>query len=340
MKTVSLTFDYELFFNKSGTFKNSLFRPTNDLLKALDAKGIKATFFIDVLYYSRLLEVNIEEAKILREQLQLLVAKGQRIELHLHPHWLDAKYEGPEWIFPNYDHYKLQSLPEEKVTDLFVSGSEILNEIASEVSKNYKVIAFRAGGWSIAPFDKLKQGFLKSGIQIDSSIAFGMKIKASPFDFDYTNAPNYDCYKFCDDPTKVDAKAIFYEIPITTFSNNLSNKIYNRFFRFYYFTLNKFADKVYGDGSYMSINTPKGLERICAKISPAYEFLSIENNSPYLLINRIEKLRKNLFVIMSHPKGLSQSSFDCIKSLSCQNYHFLTLYDLLKQNIIDDLLPT
>jgi len=74
MKTISLTFDYELFFKRSGTFDNSLFRPTNELIKIFDIYAIKATFFIDVLYYQRLLEANVEEAKILREQLQLLVS--------------------------------------------------------------------------------------------------------------------------------------------------------------------------------------------------------------------------------------------------------------------------
>jgi len=338
MKTISLTFDYELFFKRSGTFDNSLFRPTNELIKIFDIYAIKATFFIDVLYYQRLLEANVEEAKILREQLQLLVSKGHRIELHLHPHWLDAKYERPEWIFPNYDHYRLQSLPEDKVMDLFISGTEILNEISREVDNNYKVVAFRAGGWCITPFDKLKQGFLKSGIIIDSSIAPGIKIRESPFEFDFTHAPNREYYKYSNNPIIPDDNGIFYEIPITTYSKNFFEKVLKRFLKYCLIMCNA-NSRTYGDGTYMSINNHTIFKRIYSLFITSYEFLSIENNAPDFLIKEIEKIRNDLLVIMAHPKGLTQNSLECIKALYVQKHHLLTLFDMFKQATLTDDMP-
>jgi hypothetical protein len=336
MKTICLTFDYELFFGKSGTSKNSIFRPTVDLIKTLDTFGIRATFFIDILYYQRLLEVNIEEANLLKEQLQLLVAKGHRIELHLHPHWLDAEYENSKWIFPNYNHYRLQSLPEEKVTDLIISGCEMLNEIAEVVVKNYTVKAFRAGGWCITPFDKLKQGFLKSGIKIDSSVAYGMKITSPPFNLDFTNTLDSECYKFYDDPTKKDTNGIFYEIPIATYRRNALDKIFSHNFEFHFLKSNNLSSEIYGDGSPIPMEKETYLKNIYSKFKTNYGFLSIENTLPNKLLNTIHKSSKNLLVIMSHPKNISQNSLECIKTLYNQNHYFLTLNDLMIGNRIEE----
>lgn len=331
MKKICLTFDYELFFGKSGTLYNSIIKPTNELIKVFDTFGIKATFFIDVLYYQRLLEVNIEEAKSIKTQLQLLLSKGHRIELHLHPHWLDAKYENAKWVFPHYDHYRLQSLPEEMVTDLIISGCEILNKIAADVVENYKVIAFRAGGWCIVPFDKLKQGFLKSGIKIDSSVAYGMKIMIPPFNVDFKKAPNLPSYKFLDDPTKSNSNGIFNEIPISTYRRNNYNKILAHIFWFYFSISNDSAYKMFGDGSSIPIKQKINLKAIFSKFIPSYAFLSIEDISPYQLLYNIRKTENDLLVIMSHPKNISQSSFECIKALYLQSYIFCTLNDQLNK---------
>lgn len=333
MKTICLTFDYELFFGESGTFKNSVFRPTDDLAKTLDAFGIKATFFIDILYYKRLLSANRDEAKQLKEQLQNLVAKGHRIELHLHPHWLDAIYEKPNWIFPNYNHYRLQSLPEVEVSELIVSGCEMLNEIAGEVVNNYNVKVFRAGGWCISPFEKMKQGFLKSGILIDSSVAYGVKIESAPFNVDFTKVPDVEWYKFADDPVRRESNGIFFEIPIATFHRGIYNKMLNRFLSYLYFNQRKLSKDIYGDGSSIIMERKKGFKNLINKVRSNYGFLSIEQISPIMLLKNIEKTNKNLIVIMSHPKNISPSSLECIKALYDRNHNFVTLFDIVNQNI-------
>jgi hypothetical protein len=332
MKTICLTFDYELFFWESGTFKNSIFKPTNDLLKVFDLYGIKATFFIDVLYYQRLLEVNIDEAKLLEEQLQLLVSKGHRIELHLHPHWLDAEYEMPNWIFPNYDHYQIQSLPEEEVTELIIQGCEMLNVIASGVINDYTVKAFRAGGWCIIPFDKLRQGFLKSGIKIDSSVAYGMKISSFPFNVDFTKAPGSEWYSFSNDPVTIDTNGIFFEIPISTYRRNVFYKIFNH--DFFLLKSDKLIFEKYGDGTSIPMKPESYLVNIFSKFISSYGFISIEDTHPKKLIKIIQNSTKDLIVIMSHPKNVSKSSLECIEALYHQDYTFYTLNDLLNQKLL------
>lgn len=65
-------------------------------------------------------------------QLQEIVIRGHRIELHLHPHWLDVRKENNEWVFQSYKHYKLNSLTEEKIIELFQEGVEASESYCTE----------------------------------------------------------------------------------------------------------------------------------------------------------------------------------------------------------------
>ena len=95
-KKVILSFDYELFFgDKSGTVQKTLIEPTNAILDAMDSVGFKGNFFVDWQMLKYLNEEKTERTladyHIIKEQLKYMVSRGHRIELHIHPHWVDAK---------------------------------------------------------------------------------------------------------------------------------------------------------------------------------------------------------------------------------------------------------
>ena len=99
MKRAILSFDYELFFgDKSGTVQRTLIEPTNIMLNVLDEVGAQATFFVDYLMLKFLEKENckrtLADLKAIEEQLMDIVRRGHRIELHIHSHWIDAKYNG------------------------------------------------------------------------------------------------------------------------------------------------------------------------------------------------------------------------------------------------------
>ena len=115
-KPCLLTFDYELFFKESGTPQACLLAPTYDLLTLLDKTGGKVTFFIDALYLRRLQEAreHAETYAWIESQIKTMVEKGHRIELHLHPHWLDATWNTSKesWDFPSlFRHQSYRFLP-------------------------------------------------------------------------------------------------------------------------------------------------------------------------------------------------------------------------------------
>lgn len=194
-KKVILSYDYELFFgDRSGTVQKSLIEPTNQLLDAMESVGFKGNFFIDwqMLKYLSLEKddrCKLDHAAIV-SQLKDMVRRGHRIELHIHPHWVDAKYNGDgTWNFDEFRHYSLNSFTKDEITEMFVEGTNLLESIAREIEPNYKIIAFRVGGWAVQPFDILAEGFIKAGIKIDSSVMPGLHSELDNSYFDFRNAP-------------------------------------------------------------------------------------------------------------------------------------------------------
>ena len=110
-KKIILSYDYELFFgDQSGTVEKTLIEPTDKMMAAMESVGARGNFFIDYLMF-KYLEQNQDERSIhdldlLKNQVRDMVKRGHRIELHLHPHWVDAKYNGDgTWDYSDYTHY-------------------------------------------------------------------------------------------------------------------------------------------------------------------------------------------------------------------------------------------
>lgn len=238
-KKIILSFDYELFFGyKSGTVRKSLIEPTNLLLDGMDKYGLKGNFFVDwqMLKYLKLQSTQrtISDYNLIVSQLQDIVRRGHRIELHIHPHWVNAKYNNDgTWDFSDYSHYCLNSFSQEEIMQMFVEGMDKLTEIARFVDPHYDICAFRAGGWAVQPFDKLKKAYQAVGLKIDSSVAYGAyyKSKSSFYDFRKEFLKEVDTYRFDDDVLISKENGEFLEVPISTYKRSLWLKVVDKTYR-------------------------------------------------------------------------------------------------------------
>ena len=170
-----------------------------------------------------------EDFRLVKNQLLRIVREGHRIEMHIHPHWIDAKYNGDgTWNFENFKHYSLNSFPASDVIELFKEGKNVLETIIREVDTNYSVLAFRAGGWAVQPFNHIKEGFKQAGLLVDSSLSKGQKCRNLYSYYDFTNMPSKQIYRFEDDigVEKVDGQ--FLEIPITSYRRTFVLKIFDK----------------------------------------------------------------------------------------------------------------
>lgn len=222
-KKVILSFDYELFFgDRSGTVQKTLIEPTNQLLDAMDSVGFKGNFFVDwqMLKYLKAegTERTDSDYALIENQLKDMIRRGHRIELHIHPHWVDAKYNGDgTWDYSEFRHYSLNTFTEDVIVDMFKEGAELLTSIARQVEPDYKLCAFRAGGWAVQPFNKIKKGLQAADIYIDSSVLPSVHVICDHSECNFFDAPikKEGLYRFSDDVCKEDVNGEFIEIPIS-----------------------------------------------------------------------------------------------------------------------------
>ena len=306
MRKILITLDYELFFGNSGTVEKTIINPTEKLLEILDKYNVKASFFVDAGYIIKLkeymndFEVLKKDYTLITQQVKKLSAQKHDIQLHIHPHWEDSIYDGKEWVFDT-SRYKLSDFSKVKINDIVKRYSCVLEEITS-----VKPSVFRAGGWCIQPFDKMKEALKKYGICIDSTIYLNGKNSTPSKSFNFTNAPNKNNWRFSNDPLTEDVKGHFFEIPISSVKTTPL---------FYFkFIINKFfggeKQKAYGDGSAIS-NSKKHIFELLLK--PSFSVASIDGFKASLL-DKCASQNKEQLVLIGHPKAFSLFSLKKLDS--------------------------
>lgn len=311
-KIIFLTFDYELFLFKSGSLENCILNPTNQLLNVLDDCNIKAIFFVDSLYLYYLKKLaNNTSFKLIENNILKILASGHRVELHLHPHWIDAKYNLTNdcWDLSNQENYQLKSLSNKIANECFVNAYNTLNEITKKYNADYKLSAFRAGGLCIQPFEKFKPLLKKYNLIYESSVAPGMKSISNTHEYDFTKIKNQTPYCFNDNLNVTDDSGYFTEFPINTYSLNFLEKLFNKLFK------KKDDFKTFGDGVGVSPILIKN--NIINKLKSSNYFYSLDGNyNDNLMIKKIIKSNLKYITLISHPKLMSNYSFSTLKKMA------------------------
>ncbi|MDP2364678.1 MAG: hypothetical protein Q8M94_13025 [Ignavibacteria bacterium] len=342
MKKIILTIDYELFLGKeTGTVKDCMIEPTEKLSSILEKNGSSMTVFWDILHYYRLLQLEneypvIKEDKLLIEkQILNLAKKGFDIQLHLHPHWLDSTYENGVWNF-NYSRFKLHNLSQENnpkdintITGCVSITRKLIEELIRKEIKNYKVTSFRAGGYLIEPFEKLRNAFLINNINIDSSVCPGLynENKSSPYDF--RSYPADSKYLFDSTPKFKTENGTFIEIPVTTIKLSGFRNFYYKVLRKVKYPSLEAERKGGGVAGVKTAQRDSKTKNILASLlkSRFYQFTT-DSNFREKFDFMFNKLPDNSTMIL-HPKLLNTHTIkllddyvseDKIRFISIQNY--------------------
>jgi hypothetical protein len=321
-KNILFTFDYELFLGeKSGSVEKCLIEPTNILIQLFEKHKIcNAIFFVDTTYLMRLKnEGNTETIKDfnrISNQLIELINKGHYVFPHIHPHWIDAKYleEINQWSLINYSKYRFHNINDETKGKLFKESIQILEEFVKQSNQKYPINSYRAGGWSIQPFDDFINIFKKYGIKNDFSVIKGFKNNSAAQFLDFTNCPVSDVYRFVNDPCKENNQGEFTEFCISTIKLNLLqlklNKLTNKI-------LWKIGVRNFGDGLSLIIKDKSNIGQNKEMFGASnIEMLSIELLNISKLHAYKSFIRKNNFIhFISHPKMISLHNIQCFDNL-------------------------
>lgn len=188
MLKICLSFDYELFLgDNDASYEDILFSPTRDLQSMLNEEGVFGTFFVDVcsaIVHSHYGLVDYSDSML--KQIKSLTKDGHDIQLHIHPSWYKAEFVNGRLV-PSHQGYRLHEF--DTFEDIIREGVDYLNNNLREINKDYKCVAFRAGGFAVQPEREIFQSLAKFGITIDSSIVPHMKNELVN-GFDFSNVPS------------------------------------------------------------------------------------------------------------------------------------------------------
>jgi hypothetical protein len=237
MRNIYFSIDYELFLGtKTGTVRNCLIRPTNDLMLILDKYNIKITVFVDAAYILKMNELKHlhsclkEDYNAVIAQIITLTENGHDIQMHFHPQWLYSKYTDITGWQLDYKHYKLSDMEDSFLKKKFAESKSLLESIT-----NKAVIAFRAGGFCLATYKNFTSLFSENNITTDSSVLRGAVKKTKYHVYDYRKIPAKIIYNFSKSITEEDMSGKFTEVSISTISVNsmyyvfLKKKLYKNY---------------------------------------------------------------------------------------------------------------
>ncbi|KAA9340716.1 polysaccharide deacetylase family protein [Adhaeribacter soli] len=324
---IYVTYDYELCFGgQTGTIEKCMLEPTYKLMQLAKLHQAHFTFFVDVLYLMKLKEYSFidtlaEEFQAIKKQLEALIEQGHDVQLHLHTHWINARYDG-EWNL-DLPNYRIHKFTTEEINKIVGTSVKFLEDITKQ-----KVFAFRAGGWCLQPFDKLKEAFANHGVWLDSTVFYKGYNHTPTNLYDFRKSPDLDLWKFDDDPLKIEADGAFTELPITSCA--VSPLFYWKTVFFKKLFPKKHA--VIGDGTFLRSNKAQMVRLL---LTPSHAVVSCDGYRSSLLeptFKAFSNTSKANFVVIGHPKLMSAYSLDKLESFifntTKQGHRFTSIHEV------------
>jgi hypothetical protein len=221
--------DWEVRGNGSGDPSVLQFAPMRRLTEVYQTFGIRGSFNAEVMQQLtyRKLQGRFPELRVVADEWEQVVTdsfrQGHDIQLHLHPQWIDAEYEGPgSWILRS--DWSIINYPSQQIRALLLRGKQFLESLLRKVDPAYSCVSFRAGSWCAAPSDSLLPILAELGFVFDMSIVAGIRYDTRHIKLDYTHCeePFLPYYPEMNDARRVSRtlQAIVC-IPTNTFRDGL-----------------------------------------------------------------------------------------------------------------------
>lgn len=307
MRTL-LTLDYEVFFGaRTGSVARTLIEPTEALARLAERRGARLAFFVDAGFLLRL-RAQMAAAAVLRadydavrRQLEALVRAGHEIQLHVHPHWEDARWEAGRWQLEG-TRYALHAFAPAEIADIVRRYAGVLRELAGPSAAR----AYRAGGWVIQPFGRLRAALLEAGVRIDSTVYAGGRCESEIQPHDFRGAPRKSRWRFDADPLVEDPAGPFLELPIA--SRSLSPAFFWRFAAAK--KLGGARHRAFGDGSAIPMARRDLVRRL---LLPSTSVVSMDGYKASFLARAAREYRARgmeELVVIGHPKALTPYSLE------------------------------
>lgn len=344
MRSLVLTLDYELYGNGSGDVFKNIIEPTEKLLSLASQYGVRFTFFFEVVEYWKIkkewycgntMGYKDNPVEAIENQIQRAYRQGNDIQLHLHPQWVDARWEDEKWVV-NFDKWRLgdyDGFEDNSLISLLKRGKQTLEALLTPIDPNYKCMALRAGGYNIQPSVNIVKAMKEVGLKADSSIYPGGKESGSLSNYDYSSIDPSEGLWQVGERLEIQGDSGIYEIPIVSFPIRNFKK---------YLTLD-------GLGSYF-YNIKSAKESLDSKLAYnprrrrifdifRYFFMVKWQTWDYCLfppalhkffLKKIALLNRDIHVLVGHPKSYtSQRGFEYLLKQTYRKFNYKTISEVL-----------
>jgi hypothetical protein len=348
-----LTFDYELFGDGSGNVFSHMIVPTCKILDILDQNNIKSTIFFEVIEYWKIKEqwekgnnMGYEKNPVLaiEKQLKDALKNGHDVQLHLHPQWLNAKWENDNWKV-NKSMWRLGEfvqIDDYTLFDLLRDGKKTLEDLFISINPEYKCHTLRAGGYNILPSSNTVKAMKSLGFKCDSSVYSGGFEDGTLSKYDFKDVEITKDFWFVADDVRKDCGYIteIVELPIFALPSIRIKKLFS-YHRLKSLLLNtgssisSFSAKVDAKKSLLS-----KVLYLFKKEYLTWDFCLFSNAMHNNFLEECRKLNnkhdRNNFTIIGHPKNFVNPN--SLKSLIFKsqsfNMSFITISDFYKNDIV------
>lgn len=196
-----LTDDWELRGDGSGNMRSLQFETLRQLCAIYEEFGLRGTVNAEVMQqlchlregqrYPKLAALADEWVQVLGSTLQ----RGHDVQLHIHPQWSQARYDGRRWFVEG--DWSITRYGPQETRDIVSHCKTYLEDTLRAFQPQYRCLSFRGGAWSLAPSPHLLDILSDLGIEVDVSICPGLKYE-HPVQLDYTQVerdlrPFYPC---------------------------------------------------------------------------------------------------------------------------------------------------
>jgi hypothetical protein len=207
------TLDYEIYGNGSGSLRELVFEPGEQLRKIFRSWEAQFVVFAEVAELERIEAQGTDPAiDHVKRQISEMDCDGCEIALHLHPQWYNARYQQGRWLLDDSE-YNLCTLPRARITQIVDASLNYLRHVLGQ--RQYTPFSFRAGNWLFQPTQTAAAVLLEKGIRVDSSVFKGGLQHNHKLDYRAAIKNGY-YWPFSDDVTKPDPNGAWLELPIYT----------------------------------------------------------------------------------------------------------------------------
>jgi glycosyltransferase involved in cell wall biosynthesis len=208
-----LTLDYEVYGNGSGSLKDLVFEPGEQLRQIFRKWDARFVAFVEAAEFYQIEKGGTDPAiRDVRRQIHQFHQEGFEIGLHLHPHWCNARHENGKWVL-DADEYNLCTLPRPRISEIVDLALNYLCDVVGD--SGFTPLSFRAGNWLFQPTEVAASVLAEKGIRIDSSVFKGGLQHNHTLDYRPALRNGY-YWSFSNDVNVPDAMGSCVEVPIYT----------------------------------------------------------------------------------------------------------------------------